>query len=413
MSLISLAPLLATLAPAQAGDFIVAVGPEVELMSAGTWARALWVDDGWKIFHSSNGDYYVADLVKTGDGLADWEMDRANRKQLTSHGELKDHAIKRCPDGTFLHIASANLDRANDSSYAWVYDENFDIVASAPLEERTDRDHNDASHYCSRLGRGVAYGGGPGGGTIFRIEDDLSITAAGDTPNAVGLQGSSFWVDPDAGEISLVTSSEPGNLNRHIYDADLNLMETLTTPYAQPGTRAYWPMGLLKVGDFWIVAHIFRPEPTQEGGDDGNVRVIVLDESWSIVEEAILTDNEIRDSGQRTWLARKGSQVLFSYDRQRQHTVIEMTIDLSRFGVDAESDTGWDGSSGWGGEDGGSGGGAGGDDTGPGDEDDEDGKGGCDGCAAVGPGAAVGGLILALAAAATRRRREDEAVSRS
>ena len=83
----------------------------------------------------------------------------------------------------------------------------------------------------------------------------------------------------------------------------------------------------------------------------------------------------------RPWLARQGDLVLMSYDRQRQHTVLEIRLDLDAFGVDPDEDTGWDGSDGWGGS---SGGGAG-DDTG-GDDDDSDARsGGCGGCAVPGP----------------------------
>ena len=102
--------MLNLLSVAHAGDFLVAVGPEVELMNSGTWARAISTDSGWKLAHASNGDFYISDLTKTGDGLADWELNRDTRRQLTFHGELKDHAIKRCPDGTYLHLASANVE---------------------------------------------------------------------------------------------------------------------------------------------------------------------------------------------------------------------------------------------------------------------------------------------------------------
>lgn len=406
MSIVALAPLLFALQPAMAGEFIVDWGPEVELRSSGTWARAIWTDDGWKLFHGSNGDYYVADLTKTGDTFADWEMDRNGRTQLTTHGELKDHSIKRCPDGTYLHIASANVAEPNDSAYAWVYDADFSVIASAPLAERVQRAHNDAAHFCSQLGAGVAYGGGQGPGEIFTIGSDLSMTSAVQTEWSARLTGASFWVDPDAGEITLVTAADPSELSKFTYDTDWNLVSQDSTPFAEPGTRAYWPMGLLKVGDYWMVAHVIRPEQTNVGGDDGNVRIVVLDESWSLVEDATLTANEIEDSGQRVWLARNGSQVLLSYDRQREHTIIELSIDLDRFNVDADADTGWDGSSDWG-----SGGGAGSgsdgdgvtDDT-AGDEDDDAGSEGCDGCASTGTAPLGLAGSLALFAVAARRR---------
>jgi hypothetical protein len=392
-----LAPLLFALAaPALAGDFILATGAEVELRNSGTWARAIPVDGGWKLAYAGNGDYYVSDLVKTGDGLEDWELDNGTRIQLTQHGELKDHAIKRCPDGSYLHLASANVTDANDSAYGWRYGADWAVLTQAPIEEsQPARAHNDMAIYCSGLGAGVAFGGQGGPPAILTIDADLNATVAAELPFQVRATGSSIWVDPEEEVITMFYTDQSGNLHKMRMDDDLNVLDEVDRPISEESLRAYWPQGLLRVGDYWLVAHMVRPAQTQVGGDDGNVRLLVLNDQLEIQDDATLTDNELEDAGQRPWLARKGDLVVMSYDRQRQHTVVEVRLDLEAFGVDPDADTGWDGSDG-------SGSGAG-DDTAD-DEDDGDGKGACGGCAA--PGGAPVGLAAGLGLLALARRRE-------
>lgn len=391
---------LALASPAAAGDFILATGPEVELRNSGTWARAIATTDGWRLAHASNGDFYIATLSKTGDGLGDWEMERDSRVQLTQHGELKDHAIRRCPDGTYLHLASANVDQPNDSAYGWRYSADWEVLAQAPIEEREGaRAHNDMALYCSALGAGVAFGGKEGPPAILSIDADLGASMARELPFDVRPTGAGMWVDPASEQIMMFYTDFSGNLHKLDMDPDLNTIGTNSRPVAPEGLRAYWPQGVLRVGDYWLIAHMVRPHETSVGGDDGNVRIVVVDDALQIQDEALLTDNPIEEAGMRPWLARQGDLVLMSYDRQRQHTVLEIRLDLDAFGVDPDEDTGWDGSDGWGGS---SGGGAG-DDTG-GDDDDSDARsGGCGGCAVPGP-APLGLFTVAGLLAVARRR---------
>ncbi|MEC7948386.1 MAG: hypothetical protein VX265_12535 [Myxococcota bacterium] len=412
--------------PALAGDFILETGPEVELRSSGTWARAHVVDGGWKLTFSGNGDYFINDLVKTGDGLADWALRDGTRVQLTQHGSLKDHAIKRCPDGTYLHLASANVTVPNDSAYAWRYSSDWQVIDQATIaESESARSHQDMGLYCSRLGAGAAFGGNEGPPAIVEIADDLTATVGTELPFQVRAVGSGMWVDPESELITLFYTDQRGSLHKLDMDPDLNQVGEVSRPIAEESLRAYWPQGVLRVGDYWLIAHMVRPLQTPVGGDDGNVRLLVLNDQLEIQDDATLTDNPVAEAGMRPWLTRKGDVVLMAYDRQRQHTVVEIRLDLEAFGVGAENDTGWVGS-----DDGGTGGGTGGDagaDGGAGDGAGVGGSGagggsnpdgdtasggaaldettGCGGCAA--PGTGPIGLAAVLAAlAAGRRRRE-------
>jgi hypothetical protein len=389
---------------ALAGDAIVEVGPEVDLDSTGTWARAVPMEDGWVMAHGAQGDFQVAALTKTGDGLSDWTMDREGRTNLTNHGELKDHAIRRCADGSFLHVASANVDSPNDSAYAWRYASDWSVIASAPVEEReTSHAHNDMAVLCSSVASGVAFGGGETGGdpAFLDIGSDMSVSVAATLPRGLQIAGGAVLADPEADEIYIIAVSFEGNLVRTTMDPEWSVLSTVGTPLDQPPERGYWPQGALRVGEYWLVAHMLRDD-NAGGGDEGNVQLLVLTDDWEVVDSARLTDNAPGEDGQRPWLARKGKTLLMTYDRQRQHTLVEITLDLAFLGVDPDEDTGWDGS-----DDGGDDGGDGGDD----DDDDDSGDGGatddkdgCGGCtSAMGPSGAFA-MLLPLIALVRRRQ---------
>ena len=74
-----------------------------------------------------------------------------------------------------------------------------------------------------------------------------------------------------------------------------------------------------------------------------------------------------------------------SYDRQRQHTVVEIRLDLEAFGVDPDADTGM-----------------GGVDTSDAGDDDKRGCGGCTTPAGAPVGVAAGLAMLALVRRKTR-----------
>ena len=107
------------------------------------------------------------------------------------------------------------------------------------------------------------------------------------------------------------------------YDEDFNLIEENQVPVLTEW-RSYWSQGFLQVGDYFLVALMGAedmnpdgdeiPDPPNPSGDDGNVFLIVLDRDWNVVEEHQLTDHPQGWGGMRPWIARKGDQVLMTYD---------------------------------------------------------------------------------------------------
>lgn len=395
-----LLPLILT---ASAGDYLVSVSDQHELMMAGTWGRAIPVDGGWRYAFGRNNDYWVAPLEREGDG---WVLDRDQEIQLTdTGGQLKDYAIRRCPDGTFLLTASANVEQPNDSAYAWRFDGDFNEVQYAVIEEREPaRAHNDMPLLCSASYTGTAFSsmGMGSNGNFFPIGEDLSSAPGAELPMGANTTGASMIGNRD-GTFHFITASPEGNLLRFTFDGDLNVVDQRQTPVAEsPDERTYWPQSVLRIGDYYVVAMMSRN--LSWPGDDGDVILVVLDDEWNDLADRVnVTNNPSDNLGMRPWLARKGSTLLVTYDRQREHTVIEVELDLAAFGLD-EDDSGFgDGS--WSDTDGGGGGNDGGNDgdgAAAGDTGAESG-GGCSCASATGMGAL--GWLGGLLALASRRRR--------
>jgi len=98
---------------------------------------------------------------------------------------------------------------------------------------------------------------------------------------------------------------------------------------------------LLRVGDYYLVAVMGRDESAGFQQDEGDMYAVVLDDDWSVVETTQLTFNEAPHGGMRPWVARRGDEILFAYDVDVEHFIVEVTINAELFGLDlSERDTG-------------------------------------------------------------------------
>lgn len=114
--------------------------------------------------------------------------------------------------------------------------------------------------------------------------------------------------------------------------------------------RAYWPQGVIQVGDYFIVVHMGRDQAWL-GSDKGDVFLGVFNQRWELVEQHRLTTYENGDAAMRPWVARKGEQLLVSFDLFNEQQVLEAQLDLTAFGLDgSEPDTGVDPQGEWIGE---------------------------------------------------------------
>ena len=396
--LVSPALFLAAAVPDAAAQSIVAeIGPPVETGTNGTWARALVTDTGWYMGVGTAGDFYVAPLLRTGEGLADWDFDRENWVAVTDHGDLKDHAIVKCPDGSWLHVASANNRESNDSAYAWRISEDFRILSSGIVEENApERAHNDMATICSPWVTGAVFSSfgtsGPPTASFFHLDEDAN-TASIQELGELQVEGGAFLADAPTERIILTSTNFDGRLELSTFDPDLNPLGSTSVDIPPLDERAFWPQSIIRVGQYYLVAMMSMVDEGPGSGDTGDVWLHVLDEDFNLLEQHKLTSyGSGRESAMRPWLAHKDDLLLVSYDIQTTHTFLAVRLDLD--GV-ADVDTSFPD------EEGGGADGAAGDSGDAG----EDGKG--SGCASVG-GELAGGLwATALALGLVLRRRRD------
>jgi hypothetical protein len=313
---------------AQAASLITEVGPVLELESSGTWARALMTDGDWRLAYATNGDFFVAPLTR-GSTTADWTLDKDSRLQLTDRGNLSDHvafATEGYMGGEFFAL---DTDGAVSDA--------FEMTGAASMA---------------------------GGSLLHDQNADLTW--------AIGFQ----WQAEQMTVVGYDTTSTPWSA-----------AENIETTVLDDGLRPYWPQGLIRVGERYLVTLMVRDDSAGWGVDSGDVYLAVFDAEWDLEELHQITALDPPNGAMRPGLARSGVQVLVTFDIDNEHSLVEVTL--------AEGDTA---------------------DTGGPQNDDEEAdsseKTGC-GCTSTGAQAGTGSLLafrasllafLALCLTCCRRR---------
>lgn len=317
-------------------NFILEIGEPVEVRSAGAWIRTFPTDDGWVATLGSNQSFYIGDLRKTGDGLADWEM--TDKRQIVSQTGLIDHGIRRCPDGTYLHAASAMLGGNGEQIYLWHYNSAFEVISSATMNEGNGTHaHNDPNVLCSDEWKGVALSilGFDFQTDFFSLNDDLSldeIISMADYPRG---NGGGSLVNSE-GDILYFGMSHGNPLQVNRYDGDWNFIEGVELPLVELPLRAYWPQGIVEVGDYYLVVHMAKDDAWQ-GSDKGDVFLAILTKDLQLVQTHRITTYENGEAAMRPWIARQGEQALISFDAFNEQMIVELKLNLDALGDDGSA----------------------------------------------------------------------------
>ena len=333
-----------------AQPFITAIGEPVEIRSAGAWIRVFPTKDSWVATLGSNQSFYAGTLQKTGDGLEDWEL--IDKRQIVDLTGLIDHGIKKCPDGSYLHAASGMPPEAEgetgpptDYLHLWRYDEDFNVLAYAEFRDGMGTHaHNDPNVICAPDAKGVLLSiqGYQFATDFFSLDSNLQVKEVVSLEDYPRGNGGGVLYDVTVDEYIQLGMAHDKPLTVNRYDSDWKLIDTVDRELVEAPLRAYWPQGVIQVGDYFIVAHMGRDQAWM-GSDKGDVFLGVFDRSWQLVEQRRLTTYENGDAAMRPWVARKGSQLLVSFDLFNEQQVLEATLDLSAFGLDgSEPDTGVD-----------------------------------------------------------------------
>jgi len=351
--------LLLTLAlasgPASAGDFFlsatadtVPTGPDVGGLN---WVRVFnnMEDGGWWLAHhwddGTGPGYNVAPMTT---GL---ELDMRSRIRLSAYDDVKDHGLERCPDGSFLHIYSLSV--TNDSARAARYSSDWDILAEGWVEESVAaRAHNDMPVICSEHLQGVAFTNHSDmRPTFFEIGPDATVIDTHELPIDDHVSGAAFQYDPESDKYVVITNSMPG-LRAYWLRRDLTLDRFVAFDPIPSLSRTFWPQGLMRVGDYWLLVFLGEERGGMYLAGDGDAYVAVLNTDFETLETIKVSENIDGGVGSaRPSFARYGDQLLVAWDKEfLPHTSV-VTLDLARFGLEHD-DTGF--TSGAGDADGGS-----------------------------------------------------------
>ncbi len=344
---------LLSLSTASAQTFVTSVGTE-QIPSGPDIGGMNWIrifnnfEDGgwWLTYHWSDGTipgYNAAPMTE------DFELDIHSRRRLAEWDDIKDHGIKRCPDGSFLHAYSIGV--TNDSARAARYSSDWSILAQGWIEEDvTTRAHNDMPIICSEPLQAAAFTNHSDfSATVFEIDAEARATIAGSFSGSGHVSGSS-WEYVASRDQYLVLSESGDGLRWTYYNRDFSLAETGDFIVSSSLDRHFWPQGLMRLGDYWIVAFLGHQPDAHYLAGDGDVYVAVLNDSFETMESHKVSDNVPGESGSaRPNFARHGSDLVVVWDKQILPHVVKLQLDLSAFGVESD-DTGFTDGSGSGGD---------------------------------------------------------------
>ena len=332
------AALLALTAVAHSQDFFAEVGPPVQLPTSGNWVRALPSEDGWHLGIATGKGYGLIPMSSTGSGPSDWTVAEADRWWLVEQDDLADHNLKRCPDGSWLHIATGETSIRDDSAWWFRHDADWNNVSQGIVEvDTTERHHSDPSVMCSPLGEGVLFApkASDGGIGVF-----FEVGASGDAVEGPTVSkepvptGAALFTDVFTDQIHRIGVDGPaGNLIHVVYDADWNELDRwMDNPLPDP-YLACWPQGTMVLGDYTLLATLGNTDPSG-GGNRARPFLVVYDADWNAVEVLDLGDLGVPvDGSGRPWINRRDDLLIYTFDNSLKPYIAGIRLNLSAFGV--------------------------------------------------------------------------------
>jgi len=335
---------ISLLGPAHAQTYITSVGsdqaPSGTDIGGMNWIRIFnnLEDGGWWLAHhwddGSGPGYNVAPMT------TDFFLDTSHRIRLAEWPDTKDHAIARCPDGSFLHAYSIGVENASARSAR--YDANWSTVAEGWIEEGVDeRAHNDLPIICSSPLQAVAFTNHSDfSATVFEIDAEANPTIAGTFSGSDHISGASWTYVESRDQYLIISNSNPG-LKSAWYNRDFSLAESTDFVVEPALERHFWPQGLMRVGDKWVLTFLGVEYREQYLADDGDVYVAVLNDSFETLEVHKVSENEDGGLGSaRPSFARHGSDLVVVWDKAILPRLAKLELNLSAFGV-TDDDTGF------------------------------------------------------------------------
>ena len=335
---------------ASAAPIITDISNEHPIAIAGLWGLPVFTETGWMMGVGAGGGFLIGKL-----NIESWTLE--NTIELSTRGDLKDHSLARCLDGSWLHVSTADGPdiKANP---VFRYEPGFQVLAEGEVENEVPAHSiNDGIAICTGALRAAGFaqeGGeadylyriGPTGSSIGRritLTDAPRLTGAGYTPDRCDL--SALHIAGFDGRPELVISTYSHDL-QHIARHEL-------TPPNADDVRYYWPTGFMAVEGGYLLALMGQDREAGWDNDEGNVYLWVISESFVLLETHKLSNFSAKggSGGMRPWLdldaeAEGGPLLLVSIDKDRHPLIYTARVNLealAEHALDCEpGDTGAD-----------------------------------------------------------------------
>ena len=130
---------------------------------------------------------------------------------------------------------------------------------------------------CSEHLQGVAFTNHMGfSATLFEIGPDAEVVDTHELDVGAHISGGAFTYDADSDRFLMTANGEPG-LQAIWINRDLTVDERINFTPIPSLDRHFWPQGLMRVGDYWLLVFLGEEVPGQYLAGDGDVYVAVLD----------------------------------------------------------------------------------------------------------------------------------------
>ena len=313
------------LSAAWATEFFTEIEGPIYPQIGATWSFPLHREDGWYIATGQGGDLTLAPMDAQG------QVDMSLVQTLTDVGDIKDHALRRCPDGSYLYVASTGI---YDEVLIYGFDAQFTEVSfDTLLQEEPQIAGNDMAAICSDSFRGVGVAELNGLRDYFWSVDNAGmIDIPIELAQSPRMTGAGMWEFDE--HLHVIGRDALPELSLAVYDKEFLLVDHLLVPPIADGIVHYWSSSLVQVEDHFLLLSMGRDPAAGFPLDTGNVYLAVLEQNLTLVSWTQLTHYTPQDGGgMRPWMAVHDDQLWVSYDRSNSVELISIQLNLEDFRI--------------------------------------------------------------------------------
>lgn len=313
-------------------EFFLSISQPVEPGIGATWSFPLYIDSRWMLASGQGGDLTIAPLSEDGS------VNMVEVMTVTDVGEIRDHALRKCPNEQFLYAGSTGVE---DDILVYRFDPDFleigyDVLPqSVPLHAG-----NDMAAICSPSFSGIGVAELQGLRDYYWHSDPEGVLEPPiELAQSPRMTGAGMWEED--GKLHVVGRDAKPELSLSVYDTELLLLEQHLIPPIDASIVNYWSSSVLTFDHHILLLSMGRNPDDNWPLDTGNVYLAVLGKDFSVQEWIQLTDFlPSSGGGMRPWMERFEDQLWVSYDRGNQIELISITLNLDVFEPDAEEQLG-------------------------------------------------------------------------